>query len=167
MAIVNSKIRGESTVIHQDPDNQETYTLVFRPPSFAYGMECIQDTTVVIPTVPNGCKYIAATGGITGAEPIWKTAKNSLTASGNVKFKALAYDLMLKTGDIIIQADFIVPDGVTITDIEVLNGTTVRFKITTLPSTLASDIICRVTVLLSSGIVDRYDTSIIISPLSS
>jgi hypothetical protein len=166
MAIQYATVTGDSPTLDYDTDNKLLYYLILRPEPWTTGREVIQDKLLIMPTVANGCMYQCVQGGITGAtEPNWTTAKNSIVISGTAKFKSIPYNLLLQTGDVIEANnpaswpayEFVLPNGLTIDNISVLNSNTVQFRIMTTPGIGEYTIVCRVSVKKVSGIYVRYD----------
>lgn len=144
-----------------DPNDIQIYTLLYRPETWLANKEVIENDIIVVPSVPNGCMYSVSQGGITGSiEPVWLTAKNSTIVSGTAKFKAIPYNLLLRTGDIIQSYVFILPDSVVIDNDSLINDSIVQFRVTSTPSTGKVNLVLRVDVLLATGLVTRYDTTI-------
>jgi len=164
-----SVVNGTQVSLTHDTNEKNIFTLVYRPETWTASEEVIQGDRLYIPTIPNGCMYTAAQGGITGlVEPVWNTGKGTITTSGSVKFQALPYNLMLNTGDI-IQADatnsipayqIILPTGVTIDSVGLINSSSLHFRIITSPSSGTFSITIRVSVLKSSGIYTLHDSTL-------
>jgi len=170
MPINYSKVRGEPVVLEHDPDNSEVFTLFYRPETWTANKEVVQNDALYMPTVPNGCMYVASQGGITGeTEPtVWKTAEGSSTKSGSVIFTAMPYGLLLRSGDSIKanevedhpQYEILAPDGFTIDSDTIINDSIIFFRITESPTTGTFDFIIRISVLRSNGLYTRYDDTI-------
>jgi hypothetical protein len=172
MAILYSLNKGKLVTLNHDPDSKAIYTLIYRPEIWTAGREVIQDNVILIPSVPNGCMYICVQGGVTGiAEPIWKTQKNSITTSGNTLFKALPYNLLLKTGDTIRANtgdgwpayELLLPSGIIIDNTALINSSIVQFRVISVPGIGTYNITCRISILKSNGIYTRYDDTIILN----
>lgn len=162
MAIQYIPITGDPIVLRHDPDNWELYTLVCRPDTFTQGREVIENNVLLLPSVPNGCMYLCSQGGVTGVEPSpWNTAKGSISVSGTARFKALPYNLLLKTGEL-IQAVVVTPPADVIIDNAIaVDGKKIQFRVTSVPAGVASvEILVRITVLRTDDIEVRYDKTV-------
>jgi hypothetical protein len=162
MAINYSINAKTTTVINHDADNKELYSLIYRPDTWVTGLEIIAGQVIVIPSVPNGCMYISAQGGVTGdTEPSWTTVKGDVILDGVVKWKSTPYSLTLNTGDT-IQSYTLLPDtGVTIDNASLIDGRIVKFRVTAVPALTSSvNIVCRTTILTSTGITLQHDNTV-------
>ena len=162
MAINYSIDAKTTTVINHDADNKELYSLIYRPDTWATGLEIIANQVIVIPSIPNGCMYIASQGGVTGAtEPSWTTVKGDVILDGVVKWKSTPYSLTLNTGDIIQSYTLILDAGVTVDNSSLIEGRIVKFRVTAVPVLTSSvNIVCRTTILLTSGITLQHDNTV-------
>lgn len=162
MAIQYIPITGDPIVLRHDPDNWELYTLVCRPDTFTQGREVIENSVLLLPSAPNGCMYLCSQGGVTGVEPSpWNTAKGSISVSGTARFKALPYNLLLKTGETIQSVTVTPPAGVTVDNAVAVGGKKIHFRVTAVPVGATSvDIQVRFTVLRTDEIEVRYDKTI-------
>jgi hypothetical protein len=169
MTILYSSNKGQLITIDHDPDAKNLYTLIYRPETWVASREVIQDSIILIPTIPNGCMYLCVQGGITGTvEPIWKTQRNAINTSGSAIFKTLVYSLKLKTGDT-IQAnvgegwpshELILPIGLTVDNIALINQSIVQFRVLTVPGIGLHSITSRISILKANGIYIRYDDTV-------
>jgi hypothetical protein len=165
MPINYSQVSGSSIVINHDSDNKEIYSLVYRPNTWTMGIEVIQDSLIVIPSVSNGCMYSCSQGGVTGTiEPIWSTARGSVISDGTAKWTTLPYNLTLNTGDTVQSYTLISDVGVTIDNSTLTSGRIIRFRVTAVPVLLTIPpivtIICRTVILTASGIETQHDNTV-------
>ena len=169
MTIKYSIVKGSPVTLTHDPDNKEVYTLIYRPEVWTTGKEVIEGDLIVIPTVPNGCMYLVAQGGVTGTvQPTWKTTSGSIIIDNNAKFKCLPYNLLLKTGDSITSFEFLPVTGITIDNSSLINGAIITFRISAVPTnTTTLTLTCRIQVTKANGILAQYDNSIVLNLLQS
>lgn len=165
MAIKYSIVKGQTVTLTHDPDDKEVYTLIYRPEVWTANREVIEGDLIVIPTIPNGCMYLVAQGGVTGTvQPTWKTISGGIIVDNNVKFKCLPYNLLLKTGDTITSFEFLPVTGVTIDNSSLINASTVRFRVSAVPTdAITITLTCRIQVTKANGLLAQYDNSIILN----
>lgn len=129
----------------------EIFGVILRPPIWESGKVAIQNKTIYLPTIPNGCGYLCIQGGITKEEPVWDTAKGAVNLSGTTKFKTLIDDFKLLNGETVslISATFnnMTGDNVSLTQ----NG--LSFRVTTATTGACLHIVVDITTL--SGLVER------------
>jgi len=116
-----------------DPEEAKYYTYNYKPNTWTLNKEYLVDS-VVIPTVPNGLYYVCINPGVSGAtEPIWNTVLKTTTSDGNIRWRAVAYNFLLNTGDIITASSWACIEGaiLSITDASVTTSkTTCKVSVT-------------------------------------
>lgn len=166
MPIQYNVVNGEPISFDYDPDSKEVFTIVLRPETWSAGKETIQNNSIIIPSIPNGCMYIATQGGITGTtEPtVWKTAKGSITESGTTQFKAVPYNLRLQTGDILTGVEIIKPLSVIIDNEQIIDDRAFKFRVESLNTgDTPLRLTLRCSILKVSSITVIHDISILLN----
>lgn len=165
----------EATIypVAHDPNSKRYYKFIYRPSIRQDSAEYYLDDVVILPT-SNGLYYICVNPGISAATiPTFKEVIKTITTDGTVKWKAIAYNINLKTGDSIataaeatsqgtVPSQFILSSGVT-SDNEGYDTTATWLRIIAAPSNVSSiEITNRVLIKRSNGAYEQLDNSIII-----
>jgi hypothetical protein len=132
--------------------SKEVYGAILRPRKWSSNTVCVQNKTIFLPNIANGCGYICTQGGITdNIEPIWDTLKGSINISGTAKFKTIIDDFKLQEGETITLIDS-TPNNMTIDNLQVdING--IGFRVLTATTGACLHLTVDITTL--SGLIER------------
>lgn len=148
-----------------DPSSKKDYYLFYRPETYSTSKEYIKGVDVVVPTVPNGCMYECVSGGISGAtEPDWSTSEGRTLDDNTVKWKCLAANTRLRSGDVISASTWTCDSAdVTLSDSSIISGIGTVINVSTVPSTLKKiKITNHITITRSTARDEEFEKSIVI-----
>lgn len=155
-----------------DRDEEVVFSITYRPETWEADKEYISadhqldvdNSNLIIPSVPNGWMYECSSGGISSSsEPAFLTTKNSITIDNTCEWKAMPYSLLLMSGDTIASSTWIPNTGESIKDDSIVGGIQVKFTLFGVLSTEdKANITNRITINRASGSIERYDNTIII-----
>ena len=137
------------------------------PPVWTANTPVIDNVTVVVPTVDNGCMYECVSGGRTGlTEPTWSTIEddNFPTVDGGAEWKCIPRNSVLKSGDVISASTWTGDTGCTLDNPSVMDSKATKVRVTAVPADAdAFTLVNHVTVTRLSGDVEEFDRSLYIS----
>ncbi len=147
-----------------DPDEKRFYSASYRPKSWVADKEYLQGVDVVIPASANGFYYECSSSGVSGAtEPVFATTDGSTTADNTVQWQAIAYNLLLRTGDTITASTWTGVNGETVDNESIVGGSQTRFRLLTVPTDATTATLKNhITVTRLNGDVEEFDRSLII-----
>jgi len=160
MYITNSKKPLRLKEAH-DGNEGIYYTFNYRPDIWEASKEYLVGD-LIVPTITNGFYYVCANPGVSGAsEPIFNKTIGSATVDVSIKWKAIAYNLMLRYGDVITASSWN-GLGLTITN-ESFNTVSSICKVAIVDNTLTEFLLTNsTTVTRSDGKIETFDRSIIV-----